>query len=510
MNTYVKISLVACGVAIASSAMAILAMRGSNDSADNTLPADVHNSASHSDAFLRVSSHPAAENDFTKAAESSINGVVSIKSYATPKQYSGGNNPFADPFFEFFFGPQQRRQQQDNSRQQQQQQQPMGLGSGVIITSDGYIVTNNHVVDGADRLEITLNDNRSFDATIIGTDAASDLALVKIDATDLPVIPMGDSDALKVGEWVLAVGNPFGFTSTVTAGIVSAKARSISSATGAGNRMGIESFIQTDAAVNPGNSGGALVNLNGELVGINTAIYSQTGNYAGYSFAIPTSIVTKIMSDIKQYGTVQRAVLGVMFRELDKATAKEKGITAVNDGLYVAEVVDRSAAAAAGIQPGDVITAINGKPTHNQAQLMEEMNRHSPGDKITVTLIRDNKEQKVAVTLLNNQGGIGKVQAASMTSLGCAFKKLSDEQKKRLNVSQGVEVTGIRDGSFREAGVKDGFIILEINNQRVNSSDDVEKIYNAIMKSEGYDKVMFITGLYPTGKKMYYAVDLAE
>lgn len=512
MNIYGKITLLACGIAVASSAATVLAMRAVSDNPSpsvvtpNTTPG-----ASASGAFLRVASHPATDNDFTRAAENTINGVVSIKSYATVQQRrSGSADPFSDPFFEFFFGPQRRQQQQPRQQQQQPQQQPMGLGSGVIITDDGYIVTNNHVVDGADRLEITLNDNRTFDATVIGTDPASDLALIKIDATGLPTIPIGDSDAIKVGEWVLAVGNPFGFTSTVTAGIVSAKARSISSATGAGNRMGIESFIQTDAAVNPGNSGGALVNLNGELVGINTAIYSQTGNYAGYSFAIPTSIVTKIMSDIKQYGTVQRAVLGVMFRELDPATAKEKGITATNDGLFVAEVTDRSAAAAAGILAGDVITAIDGSPTHNQAQLMEQMNRHSPGDKITVTIIRDNKEQRIPVTLFNNQGGVGKVQAASMTSLGCAFKKLSDETKRRLNISYGVEVSGLRDGSFREAGIKDGFIILEINNQRVNSSDDVEKIYNAIMKSDGYDKVLFISGLYPTGKKMYYAVDIAQ
>ncbi len=363
MNIYGKITLLACGIAVASSAATVLAMRAVSDNpSPSVVTPNTTAGASASGAFLRVASHPATDNDFTRAAENTINGVVSIKSYATVQQRrSGSADPFSDPFFEFFFGPQRRQQQQPRQQQQQPQQQPMGLGSGVIITDDGYIVTNNHVVEGADRLEITLNDNRTFDATVIGTDPASDLALIKIDATGLPTIPIGDSDAIKVGEWVLAVGNPFGFTSTVTAGIVSAKARSISSATGAGNRMGIESFIQTDAAVNPGNSGGALVNLNGELVGINTAIYSQTGNYAGYSFAIPTSIVTKIMSDIKQYGTVQRAVLGVLFRELDPATAKEKGITATNDGLFVAEVTDRSAAAAAGILAGDVITAIDNK-----------------------------------------------------------------------------------------------------------------------------------------------------
>lgn len=320
---------------------------------------------------------------------------------------------------------------------------------------------------------------------------------------------MGDSDALKVGEWVLAVGNPFGLTSTVTTGIVSAKARSISSATN-GRRMGIESYIQTDAAVNPGNSGGALVNLNGELVGINTAIYSQTGNYAGYSFAIPTSIVTKIATDLKQYGTVQRAILGISFYELDAKLAKEKGITKVNDGLYVGAVSDRSAAMEAGIKEGDVITAINDVPTHNSSQLMEQINRFRPGDKITVTYVRDNKVYKTPVTLYNNQGSTKITQASSVTDLGCAFKKLSDETKRQLNISSGLQVTGLKDGKFKDAGIKDGFIILDINNARVTSQEDVEKIYNSIVKSDDYDHVMFITGIYPTGKKVYYAVDLSD
>lgn len=509
MNIYAKVSLLALGVAVVSSAATVVTMRstsfiGSAEASD--VPVATAQSASSSD-FIRVAQHSAVETDFTKAAESTINGVVSIKSYVSAQPRVQGGQGMYDPFFEFFFGPQQRRQQP--RQQPQQQEQPSGLGSGVIISPDGYIVTNNHVIDGADRLEVTLNDNRSFDATVIGADPSTDLALIKIDAENLPVIPMGDSDALKVGEWVLAVGNPFGFTSTVTTGIVSAKARSISSATKS-NRMGIESFIQTDAAVNPGNSGGALVNLSGELVGINTAIYSQTGNYAGYSFAIPASIVTKVMTDIKQYGAVQRAVLGVSFVELNPQLLKEHNITKVNDGLYVAEVVDRSAAMAAGIHKGDVIIAIDGVPTHNSAQLMEQLSRHSPGDKIKVTLVRDNNEMTLPVTLLNNQGSTSKVQASSVASLGCAFKKLSDATRSRLGISYGVEVSGLRDGKFKEAGVKDGFIILTINDERVSSTDEVERIYNAIMKADGYDKVMFITGVYPTGKKMYYAVDLAD
>ncbi len=519
MRIYGKITLLACGVAIASSAATVLAMRsaGADSLPISDIPAATTDNAGQASGFLKVSQHPGIETDFTKAAENTINGVVSIKSYATPRGYGNRrgsqSDMFSDPFFEFFFGSPQRRQQpqqpQEKSENPEDAQQQLGLGSGVIITPDGYIVTNNHVIDGAERLEVTLNDNRSFNATVIGADPTTDLALIKIDATELPVIPIGDSDKLKVGEWVLAVGNPFGFTSTVTTGIVSAKARSISSVTH-GRPMGIEAYIQTDAAVNPGNSGGALVNLNGELVGINTAIYSQTGNYAGYSFAIPTSLVTKIMTDIKQYGAVQRAVLGIEFGELTPKLAKEKGITAVNDGLYVGRVLDRSSAKEAGLQAGDVITALNGVATHNSAQLQEQINKYRPGDKITIDYIRDNKPYVAHVTLLNNQGSTKITQAASLTDLGCAFKKVPEETLRQLRISNGLQVSGLTDGKFKAAGIKDGFIILDINNARVSSQEDVEKIYQAIMKSEDYDKVMFITGVYPTGKKVYYAVDLSD
>lgn len=507
MNINAKISLLAFGAAVLGSAATLFAVK-SNDSSKFFADAEIVSAAKQDKGqFLTVAEHSAVETDFTKAAESTINGVVSIKSYAVPKGYASQNGGFSDPFFEFFFG--QPRQQQ-RQQPQEQKEQPLGLGSGVIISEDGYIVTNNHVIDGAERLEITLNDNRTFNATVIGTDPMTDLALIKIDAKDLPVIPMGDSDAMKVGEWVLAVGNPFGFTSTVTTGIISAKARSISTPE-RGRKMGIESYIQTDAAVNPGNSGGALVNLKGELIGINTAIYSQTGNYAGYSFAIPTSMVVKVMTDIKQYGTVQRAVLGVSYKQLTPEIAKEKDITAVNDGLYVAEVTDNSAAEKAGIKPGDVITAIDGHATHNSAQILEQLNRYRPGDKITVTFYRDNKPQTVNVTLLNNQGSTKIVQPVTVAALGAKFKKPSEETMKQLRLKYGVQVAELTDGKLKKAGIKDGFIILDINNGRVNSSDDVEKIYNSIMEADDeYDKVMFITGVYPNGKKVYYAVDLTD
>ena len=453
--------------------------------------------------------------DFTKAAESTINGVVSIKSFATPNRYNsmgGGGDFFSDPFFDFFFGPQgnQRQQRRQQQPQGEESQRELGLGSGVIVSADGYIVTNNHVIDGAERLEVTLNDNRQFNATVIGTDEATDLALIKIDAEKLPVIPFGNSDDLKIGEWVLAVGNPFGLTSTVTAGIVSAKARQISGDRTSGRRMGIESYIQTDAAVNPGNSGGALVNLNGELVGINSAIYSQTGNYAGYSFAVPTSIVSKIAKDLKEYGAAQRAFLGISYTELNAKTAKEKGITKVNSGLLVQSVSDRSSAREAGIQEGDVIIAINNVETHTSAQLQEQINRYRPGDKIQVAYVRDNKVRQAEVTLLNSTGSTKITTAGQLSDLGCAFKKVGDDTKKQLSISGGLQISGMTNGKFKEAGIKDGFIILEVNGQRINSQDDLEKVYNATTKSSDQDHVLFITGIYPTGKKMYYAVDLAE
>lgn len=343
----------------------------------------------------RASSAPASQEEFINAAESAINGVVSVKCYASsaPQYYA-----YDDPFMEFFFGGAPQRRQQ-----QEPQERPLGLGSGVIISADGYIVTNNHVIDGADRLEVTLNDNRCFDAEVIGSDPATDLALIKIEADGLHPIKMGDSEDLRVGEWVLAVGNPFGFTSTVTSGIVSAKGRNISASTQHRAGASIESYIQTDAALNAGNSGGALVNLDGELVGINTAIYSQTGNYAGCSFAIPTSIVSKVVADIQDYGAVQRARLGIEFVELTPEIIREEGIEGVNAGIYVARVGRRTAAKEAGLDEGDVITSINGHPTQNIAQIQEAMAKCSPGQKATIEYYRDGELLTSTVTLRSDE-----------------------------------------------------------------------------------------------------------
>ena len=465
----------------------------------------------HNDSrFIRTAATASFQTDFTVAAEKTINSVVCIKSYVSrvQQQYYDPFEGMMDPF-EFFFGTPQQRQQPRKNGKSQKKGEPVqsGLGSGVIIREDGYIVTNNHVVDGADKIEVILNDNRSYEAKIIGTDEATDLALIKIDEKGLSPVSFGDSDAVKVGEWVLAVGNPFGFNSTVTAGIVSAKARSISSGNGA-RRLGLDSYIQTDAALNPGNSGGALVNLNGELIGINSAIYSNTGSYSGFSFAIPTSIVKKVMADIRQYGTVQRAMLGCSVVELDAKLAKEKGITAVKAGCLVKDVNDMSTAKELGLKEDDVITAINGVEVHNFAQLVEQISKFRPGDKISVTYCRDNKSYTKTGVLRNSQGNTAITKKGDFAELGCAFMKLSSETKQHLGISNGVQVQGLKGGAFRDAGVKDGFIITEINDVPVNNSDDVEYLYNQVMKDEDNEKVLFLKGVYPTGKKYYYAVNL--
>lgn len=455
--------------------------------------------------FIRTAAHqPAFETDFTVAAENTVNEVVCIKSFATPRQNQYNYDPFG--MFDFFFGPQQP---QPRRQPQQRSQEPVqtGLGSGVILSEDGYIVTNNHVIDGAEKLEVLLNDNSTYEATVIGTDEATDLALIKIDATGLSAITFGDSEAVKIGEWVLAVGNPFGFNSTVTAGIVSAKGRSLSQNSRNG-KIGIESFIQTDAALNPGNSGGALVNLKGELIGINSAIYSNTGSYSGFSFAIPTTIVKKVMVDLMQYGTVQRAVLGCSVTELDAKLAKEKNITAVKSGLLVREVNDRSTAMELGLKENDVITAINNVNVQTFSQLVEQLNKYRPGDTISVTYYRDNKKETKSGILRNTQGSTQITKKGEFSDMGCAFMKVGDETKKKLGISNGVSVAGIKNGPFKDAGVKDGFIITEINGMAVSSVDDVEKIYNQINKSDDEDKVMFLVGLYPSGRKYYYAVNL--
>ena len=460
------------------------------------------------DGFIKTATRPVdLSRDFTDVAENTVNCVVSITNYATPQQQNMFGGDFIDPF-EFFFGPgfgqgQRQRQQQQPKKSEPQRR---GMGSGVIISPDGYIVTNNHVIDGAEKLEVTLNDNRTFNATVVGTDEKTDIALLKINAKDLHAITFGNSDAVKVGQWCVAVGNPFGFNSTVTAGIISAKARGMNTS----DNGGIKAFIQHDAAVNPGNSGGALVNTAGELIGINAMIYSQTGNYSGCSFAVPSNTVKKVITDIKQYGTVQRAVLGIQYTELTGEKAKEEKITATNEGIYVAKVTDRGAAKEAGLQEGDVIVKLNGARVKDSGEMQEEMNKLRPGDKAEVEYYRNNKLHRTTVTFKNDQGNTKMTKQSDVMSLGCAFSELSKEDKEDLAISKGLKVMGVKAGKFKNAGIRDGFIITDINNIPVDSRDDVENIYNQIMRSGDADKVMFITGFYPTGKKVYYAVDLSD
>ena len=375
------------------------------------------------------------------------------------------------------------------------------------------------MIDGADEIIVKLNDNREFKGRMIGTDPNSDLALVKIEGDDFPTIPVGDSDALKVGEWVLAVGNPFNLTSTVTAGIVSAKARTL----GVYGIGGVESFIQADAAINQGNSGGALVNAKGELVGINAVLSSPTGAYAGYGFAIPTSVMTKVVSDLKQYGTVQRALLGIKGTSLagdgdmmsdqpiDKSGAtlsdkrKEFGVV---DGVWVREIVDGGSAAGSDIKVDDVIIGIDGKKVQNFADLQEAIAQHRPGDKVTVKVMRDKKEKNINITLKNEQGTTKIVKDAGMEILGAAFKELPDDLKKQLNLGYGLQVTGVTSGKMADAGVRKGFIILKANDQPMRKVSDLEEVMKAAVKSP--NQVLFLTGVFPSGKRGYYAVDLTQ
>lgn len=458
-------------------------------------------------AFDAVNAQPV---DLTQAAENSLHAVVHIRSTQEAKTRTVQQAP---DIFDFFFGD-------GRGQQRQVQSQPrVGFGSGVIISKDGYIVTNNHVIEGADEISVKLNDNREFKGRVIGTDPSTDLALVKIEGDDFPTIPVGDSEALKVGEWVLAVGNPFNLTSTVTAGIVSAKARTL----GVYGIGGVESFIQTDAAINQGNSGGALVNAKGELVGINAVLSSPTGAYAGYGFAIPTSVMTKVVSDLKQYGTVQRALLGIKGTSLagdgdmmsdqpiDKSGAtlsdkrKEFGVV---DGVWVREIVDGGSAAGSDIKVDDVIIGIDGKKVQNFADLQEAIAQHRPGDKVTVKVMRDKKEKNINITLKNEQGTTKIVKDAGMEILGAAFKELPDDLKKQLNLGYGLQVTGVTSGKMADAGVRKGFIILKANDQPMRKVSDLEEVMKAAVKSP--NQVLFLTGVFPSGKRGYYAVDLTQ
>ncbi|EHQ27603.1 protease Do [Mucilaginibacter paludis DSM 18603] len=438
--------------------------------------------------------------DFTEAAAAVTPAVVYIRT--TYSATGGSGQDEMEQMFGQMFG--QRVRPQGPQR---------ASGSGVIISTDGYIVTNNHVVEKADKIEVTTNDKRTFQAKVIGTDPNTDLALIKISATNMPIVKLGNSDDTRVGEWVLAVGNPFNLTSTVTAGIISAKGRNIgiigsesddnsSNPFGSRTRMqqnlpkkGIESFIQTDAAINPGNSGGALVNTKGELIGINAAIASQTGSYEGYGFAIPVNLAKKVLNDIQKYGSVKRGLVGVSFTELNPDAAQQLGINNTV-GLYVNDLVVGGGAELAGLHKGDIISKVNGHTVTESSDLQETVGRLQPGDKINLTVLRDGSEKNFTVTLKPESAGnrLAATKSAEelYNKLGAGFQALSGDQKAKYGVKSGVVVTQVRPGKmFDDLGVEVGSVITSINNMPINSPADIDKaltnLKNGNLKISGID-----------------------
>jgi Do/DeqQ family serine protease len=418
--------------------------------------------------------------DFETAAAISVHAVVHIKSEFQKKSY------VYDDFFQFFnFG---------NPTPREYISPYTAMGSGVIVSPDGYIVTNNHVVQDAVEITVTLNDKRVYKATIVGTDPGTDIALIRIEEKNLPFLNYGNSDEVKIGEWVLAVGNPFNLTSTVTAGIVSAKARDINIL---GSKGAVESFIQTDAAINPGNSGGALVNTKGELIGINAAIASGTGYYTGYSFAIPVNIVRKVVEDFMKYGKLQRAYLGVYFREIDEQLARDKGLNDLR-GVYIDDVISGGSAEKAGIHKGDVIVRIQNKPVNGKSELQEVVSQLSPGDHITVTISRDGKDMDIPVAM-NSQNV---TNDNKITILGATFEPVGEKDKARLGLKNGFKVIRVEPGKLKDAGIKEGFILVNIDKQPVSTTKDIEE---ALSSSDGG---VLIDGLYPNGMRAFYGITL--
>ncbi len=418
--------------------------------------------------------------DFIDAAERSVHAVVHVKVRNKMTSYS-------NPFYEFLFG----------TPQVQQEAMPVvSSGSGVIISDDGYIVTNNHVIDGADVLEVTLNDKRTYEAKVVGADPTTDIALIKIDEKDLPFLTWGNSDDLRLGEWVLAVGNPFNLNSTVTAGIVSAKSRSINIIN---KNTAIEAFIQTDAAVNPGNSGGALVNTAGELIGINTAIASPTGAYSGYSFAVPQKIAQKIASDLLDYGAVQRAFIGVSISDVTGELAKEAGVNTTK-GVYISAVAPGGAAQDAGIKKGDIIMQVGQVEVNSTSELQEQVGRYRPGDQIAVRVLRGDKDKEMLLTLRNIDGSTEIRKAGEGYELyGARLKDAPSDLVKKLRIDGGVQIEDLQKGKFEQAGMKEGFIITSVNHEKVGSLDDIRLILN---NSKGG---VLVEGVYPNGISAYYA-----
>ncbi len=419
--------------------------------------------------------------DFIMSAEKSLNAVVHIRTTA-----SQTNNLNYNPFEQFLYGHSNRPYIME------------GSGSGVILSQDGYIVTNNHVINGADEIEVMLNDKRDYRAEVIGTDPSTDIALLKIKEKDLPFITYGNSDGLKVGEWVLAVGNPFNLNSTVTAGIISAKGRSnVLEGDKSKGQFPVESFIQTDAAVNPGNSGGALVNTNGELIGINTAIVSSNGAYQGYSFAIPVTIVKKVVSDLIEFGTVQRAYIGVSINDINAKFAEQKNLSLLK-GAYVNGLTSNGAAESSGIKIGDIITSVEGNKVSSVSELQEQVSKYRPGNKINVTVMRNDKEIIMPVTLTNIKNGTEVIKKSvpvltSSSSLGATFEEVNQDYLDKFKLENGVKIAKLNGGKLANVGIKEGFLITTINKKKVFTADDVKK---ALENKTG---TVLVEGVYPNG-----------
>jgi Do/DeqQ family serine protease len=416
--------------------------------------------------------------DLTFAAEKSIHSVVHIATQSV----RGGGWSSGNPFFDEFFG-----------LRNQQPQIAQGFGSGVIISADGFIITNNHVIEDAQNIKVILNDKREFEAKLIGTDPSTDIALLKVEAKDLQFLIYGNSNDLKLGEWVLAVGNPFNLTSTVTAGIVSARSRNLGINE---DQLSIESFIQTDAAVNPGNSGGALVNQQGNLIGINTAIASRTGSYTGYSFAVPVTIVKKVINDLKEFGEVQRALLGVNIGDVNAELAKELKLDKV-EGVYIGGVPENGAAKQAGMKEGDVIIQVEGEPIKNTAELQEKISQYRPGEAVKVVVIRDSEKKQFTVTLRNKNGDT-EIVRDNNTTLGAEFEVVGEKEKEKLEINSGIKITKLDKGKLKTSGMKEGFIITHVNKKPIYEVKDFKR---EIGNARGG---ILVEGIYTNGEQAYF------
>ena len=493
------------GTSFAAIVFAIAAFSSSN-AATQPLPVTAPEGLTLTDVQAVPVAQPV---DLTYAAEKALPSVVHIKYTQNSKiQTVEYSDPFEDFFSDPFGGFFGRGQGGNGGTRRRQVQTPKrtAAGSGVIIRSDGYIVTNNHVVEGADELTVTLSDNKEYSARIIGTDKTTDLALIKIDGRNLPAIEIANSDQVKVGEWVLAIGNPLGLNNTVTAGIISAKARTLGA-------NGVESFIQTDAAINAGNSGGALVNTNGQLVGINAMLYSQTGSYSGYGFAIPTAMMNKVVDDLKEYGTVQRAILGIMGTDVKNYVDKEKEEgrevdLGTMEGIYVDKVTEESAAEDAGLVKGDVIIEVDGQKVTKFGDLTGIIAQKRPGEKMSIVYLRDKKKYSKTVTLRNEQGNTEVVKNADLDILGADFRELTQEQKEQLDIQYGLEVIKVKGDKLKDAGIERGFVIRQVNDQPISTAEELDAIVKDVSTSK--DPVLIIKGIYPTGKKKTFVVELSE